>query len=101
LLGTQTTRKSLATEEGLERLAGLMKEAIEKEIRDSLRITKDLKADVYGFGEQFHDHYHKDWLRMKANWDEVFPSIRVELDIKTKVVTAGAILEPIYPTGKY
>ncbi|MCU9614394.1 Ger(x)C family spore germination protein [Caldibacillus lycopersici] len=56
----------------------------------------DLKADVFGFGEQLHKADPKNWDKIKANWTDIFPNLPVNTTVNIKIRRAGTITDPFH-----
>lgn len=72
---------------------------LEKEIRDRINLTlkkvqKEQKVDILGFSEEFHRKYPKEWKTAKKDWDKIFPSVEVTLDVKAYIRRPGLNTEP-------
>ena len=37
--------------------------------------SKELKADIFGFGEILHKKYSNEWKTFRDNWDDIYPTI--------------------------
>lgn len=57
-------------------------------------IQERLKVDILGFATEFHRKYPKQWEKNKDNWEELFPKVEVNLDIKTQILRPGLINSP-------
>ncbi|WP_127530367.1 Ger(x)C family spore germination protein [Paenibacillus kobensis] len=51
-------------------------------------------VDIYGFGEAFHRKYPKDWHRWKADWNQRFEDMPVEIQIHYQLGKFGKIISP-------
>ncbi|OZU90571.1 hypothetical protein CIL03_05350 [Virgibacillus indicus] len=74
-----------------------LKEQLEKQIVERVKLAleivqKEMKVDVLGFEEAFHRHYPDEWR--KANWEEVFPEIEVEVVSEVKIRRPGRSTAP-------
>ncbi|MCQ6561749.1 Ger(x)C family spore germination protein [Paenibacillus mendelii] len=47
------------------------------------------KADIFGFADAFHRKYPKSWNKTKERWDEIFPEIEVNVEVKAKILRSG------------
>ncbi|SDH86729.1 Ger(x)C family spore germination protein [Alteribacillus bidgolensis] len=68
---------------------------IDKRIRLTLeQVQKKMRADVFGFAEEFHQKYPDEWSKVKNQWDELlYPELEVEIDIKTYIRRPGMSTE--------
>ncbi|RCX20947.1 spore germination protein KC [Anaerobacterium chartisolvens] len=96
-LVNQTTPKNLATLSGFSSLGKQQDNTIRDEIEAALKKAKELNTDVFGFGDKFHKKYRREWKLMEDNWDEIFPDLEVEIEVKSSVKEAGLIIKPAVP----
>ncbi|ACT01690.1 Ger(x)C family spore germination protein [Paenibacillus sp. JDR-2] len=71
-----------------------------KQIEATIRkIQTDYGQDVFGFGEEFHREHPKQWKKLKAQWDQKFPTIEVTVDVGIKIKSTGDIRKRIPRIG--
>ncbi len=70
-------------------------EAIRRDILLSLKQARTLKADIFGFGDAVYKKYPQEWKKMKPDWEEIFPSLEVEIEAQTTLVRPNMILQSI------
>lgn len=93
--GDSNTQLDLTTPERIKELNDKQSDVIEDEIRSCLKIAqKEYQVDLFGFGEAIHQNYPKDWELIKDKWEEVYPTIPVELVINTNINRYGMFAEP-------
>ncbi|QMV45238.1 Ger(x)C family spore germination protein [Cohnella cholangitidis] len=67
-----------------------VQESIANRIEDALeKVQKEMKADIMGFAEEFHRIYPKQWEEVQKNWDEVFPTVQVNMNIQVNIRRPG------------
>ncbi|MGO4496235.1 Ger(x)C family spore germination protein [Paenibacillus sp. 2RAB27] len=71
-----------------------LEEPFDKKIKGILRDTlqqlqHDQKADVLGFARAFHKKYPREWKQAKANWSTIFPTMDVQLEVKSTIQRPG------------
>lgn len=99
-IGEQTCPANLATPASLKELERRKTKVIEEEIGAALRKARELKADIFGFGEALHREYPSVWRELKEKWEnESFPKISVVPEIKAKIRQTGKS-RPIRPQEK-
>lgn len=77
------TNLSLYNEKHLHMLEKELAHATTARVKATLqKVQKEMKADVFGFADEFHRAYPKEWNRVKDRWDDIFPT--VEVVVKTK-----------------
>ncbi len=74
---------------------------IHNEIEAALKKAKNLKADVFLFGDNIYHKYPKEWKNIEDNWEILFPKIKTEITVKTKLQRAGAIRQGLKAEGTY
>ena len=70
---------------------------IRNEINAVIQKAKELKTDIFAFGEAVHRADPKAWKRLEQRWEEIFPELKVDLLVKTKINRVGLIINPITP----
>lgn len=58
-------------------------------------LQEDLQSDIVGFGEYLNRTQHKEWKKIEEQWDDIFPGVRVEINVKAKIKQTGTITESI------
>lgn len=77
-------------------LIGSLEEALDAlvlhEARATLnRVQKELKTDIYGFGNRIYRADPRLWEQLEPRWnDEFFPNLEVRFQVKTRVRAPGA-----------
>jgi spore germination protein KC len=95
-LGETSCPEDLTKPEVWELMESLQNEAIRQEIGIALKRAQELKADVFGFGEAFHKKHPRLWKEMEYNWQEIFPSLEVDIVVESIVKKPGIILSNVY-----
>lgn len=75
-------------------------EKLKKEIMDCFKYSQDLNADIYGFGTKFYRKYPKDWEKIKEHWDEIYPELKLDINIDLKITDTGKIVNSLYMEEK-
>jgi spore germination protein KC len=71
-----------------EKTIGLCKKALDK-------AQRELKTDIFGFGESIHRAYPKVWNKLKDNWDNEFTMLQVNFTADSKIMDLGENLKSI------
>ncbi|MDR6552173.1 Ger(x)C family spore germination protein [Paenibacillus qinlingensis] len=67
-----------------------------KILTDTLQqLQKEQKVDVLGFARAFHKKYPREWKKAKEEWPTIYPTIDVELDVKSVIQRPGISNFPI------
>ena len=97
-LGEQTGPVDLTSPARMGELERRKAAAIEGEIGAALRRARELKADIFGFGEALHREYPAVWRGLKEKWEsEEFPGIPVAFDIEARIRRTGKVGRPTQP----
>lgn len=78
----------------LEKLAA---ERIQRDIEAAVQSSKDLRADIFGFGRELYRHLPQEWKRRKDRWDEELARLPVTVSAELTVDEGGVINEPVTP----
>jgi len=68
-----------------------MAEVIRNDIKMALNGAQFLKTDVFGFGFAFYREKYDLWKEMEDNWDEIFASLPVEIEVEAKIRKIGLV----------
>jgi spore germination protein KC len=76
-----------------------IEQALNKQVKSRIqqtlsKVQKEMKADIFGFGTEFHRVYPKEWGKVEDNWDEVFPDVQVKLEVETYIRRPGMSTMP-------
>ncbi len=67
-----------------------MSEVIRQEIEAALDIAKhNFNSDIFGFGCAICRKYPKEWADLKDKWDEEFPKLDVDIEVKASLRRSG------------
>jgi len=96
-IGETTGEGDLNTTEILAKLEEKKAEVIKNEIFAAFEKAKTLNADIFAFGEAVKQKYPNEFKAMEDNWDEIFKTIELEIDIEAKLRLTGRINNPGVP----
>jgi len=96
-LSEQTTAEDLATIEAFEKMQKAQTEAIRQEIMAAFDKSKELNADIFGFGEMIRKKHINKWKSLKDKWDEIYPTIELNTDIEVKIQKTDLLKKPVSP----
>jgi spore germination protein KC len=57
-----------------------------------LEVQQKYKSDIFGFGKQLHKKDYKAWNKIKKNWDDVFPNMKVTVDVNYELPEEGTTI---------
>jgi len=96
-LSEQTTTENLATNEMFEKIQEASAEIIHQEIMAAFDKSKEFNADIFGFGEMLHKKYSEQWKKIEKNWDEIYPTIQLNINAETKIIKTDLLKKPVSP----
>jgi len=72
-----------------------LKQNIEGRVSACLeQVQKKMNADIFDFAGAFHRKYPKEWQQVKDRWDEMYPEVEVNFDLKAYVRRPGISTGP-------
>ncbi|NLT14730.1 MAG: Ger(x)C family spore germination protein, partial [Clostridiales bacterium] len=98
-IGDQSGTANLAAPENASAICDAAEAAVKAEIEGAVAKSKELNADVFGFGEYLNRKYPDQWKDMQANWDERYRDITVHVTAEAKGNGSGRIDRPLVPEG--
>lgn len=93
------TDEVMSSLENVDMLKEKMREHIRADVENVLQKARELSADVFGFGDAIRRDYPKEWNDMKGIWEEIFPNIRLDIEIDVKLRSTGGLSKPVIPGG--
>ncbi len=93
-LGAQSCPGNLALPSKIDFLVKEKAEAIKGEVMAAFKKARELNADIFGFGEAVHQRYPDIWKELEDKWDEVFPELKIEVNVNARLDLTGQINEP-------
>jgi spore germination protein KC len=96
-IGDQSGTFNIADPDNIREMVGAAAAEIEKEIMSAVSKSKELRADVFGFGEHLGRKYPTQWKELSKDWDALYPQIGVDVTVKVKSDGSGRIGKPLAP----
>jgi spore germination protein KC len=93
------TTEDMSKPENVQMLKGKMMDFIHADVQNALNQARSLRADVFGFGDEIRRSYPALWESMKENWDEVFPTITLDVTVRAELRSTGGLTKPLVPGG--
>ncbi|WP_152393088.1 Ger(x)C family spore germination protein [Paenibacillus guangzhouensis] len=56
---------------------------------------KTYGVDFVGFGNRLHQDHWRQWRKMERKWDKIFPTVKVHIDSKVKILRIGTETNPL------
>ncbi len=70
-------------------------QAVRREIMLALEQARQLNADIFGFGDAFYKKYPAEWKQLGPKWQEIFPALKVNVVVESKVERPGATVKTV------
>ncbi|MEW9697549.1 Ger(x)C family spore germination protein [Paenibacillus sp. SI8] len=91
------TKLDLSKVENLKHVESKVMGEIEEQIQSTLhRAQKELKADIFGFGDEIHIKYASYWKQNKDQWKDIYPGVPVTVKIDLKIQRIGRTQSPAH-----
>lgn len=70
--------------------------AVRNEVLAALNAAQDdLESDIFGFGRAIYTDYPREWQVMKDNWDEIFPTLEVQVEVLATLKASALTLRGV------
>ena len=90
------TNLDLTNPKSLRIVEGAFQEDIKKRMRTTIQeLQEQLDTDILNFAKEFHHKYPKQWGSVKNRWDEIFPQVIVNVNVKGNIRRQGTINESV------
>ncbi|NLO82338.1 MAG: Ger(x)C family spore germination protein [Clostridiales bacterium] len=99
-LSEQITTENLATNSAFEKMQKASAEIIRQEIMAAFHKSRELNADIFGFGEMLHKKYSNEWRMLENKWDDIYPNIELRIDVETKIIKTDLLKKPAVPSKR-
>jgi Ger(x)C family germination protein len=94
-LSEQTSTEKLADPQKFEILQDGMSEVVTQEIMAAYEKSVKTSSDIFGFGDLVQKRYKKRWDEYKDIWDEVYKTIELDINVKSKITKADLLNNPV------
>ena len=75
--------------ENIEKINQINERKVTEMCSNSVDKAKELKTDIFGFGERIHAKDPAYWETVKDNWNEVFTTLPVNVKVTAKIISTG------------
>jgi spore germination protein KC len=87
----------LSKAENLKRVESKLSSETEKQIKNTLHhVQKQLKSDVFGFGEEIHIRHPAYWKQNKEQWTHIYPDVPVIVKVDIRIQRVGRTQSPAH-----
>ncbi|MFD2671373.1 Ger(x)C family spore germination protein [Marinicrinis sediminis] len=81
----------LSDPEVISKMEGMVEEHARKTLLESIRKAKELKADVFGFGQVLHRQHPKVWKPIASEWDQHFTEVDIAVNFDVTLRRTGTV----------
>ncbi|ADI01082.1 MAG TPA: Ger(x)C family spore germination protein [Syntrophothermus lipocalidus] len=81
----QTCSHQLLTPKTLPQLEQQAAQLITRQVRAAVNKAQSLDSDIFGFGQAVFESYPKEWASLESKWAQVFPTLEVEIHVKSEI----------------
>lgn len=78
----------------IRKLEQLWNEETEHDVMAAVKTAQKLKTDVLGFGAAVERANPKAWKKMEKDWDRIFATCKVEVNVESTIRRTGMISKP-------
>jgi spore germination protein KC len=91
-LGEVQCEVDLTKVETIKKIEEQAKKQLQSLMEESISFAqKEVKSDIFGFGEVIHRQHPKTWRKLKDHWDETFQEVEVNYKINYEIRRLGTI----------
>ena len=69
-----------------------MATVIRNEVMSAVAKAQELDSDIFGFGAELNRRNPEKWAELKDRWDEEFPRVDVQVEVKAKLRRSGLVI---------
>ncbi|QSO46013.1 Ger(x)C family spore germination protein [Alicyclobacillus mengziensis] len=89
---SDSSRINLQDPTVIDTLQNVINKNVETSCLQLIQETQKNKADIFGFGENFRAKHPRFWqsrIKNKAGWEEVYPSLKVQIKVSSRIHRMG------------
>ncbi len=73
------------------KMESLINREVEQRCRSAVVKGKELRSDIFGFGDKFHRAHPQAWKRIEDRWAAIFPHVAVDIKAEFTVEHSGLL----------
>ncbi|HHX87519.1 MAG TPA: Ger(x)C family spore germination protein [Firmicutes bacterium] len=85
------------TKQYVDKLHSLLAERVRQKAEKAVNRAKQLRSDIFGFGNAVYRKYPREWDKLKDDWEEHFTRLEVEIEVKAHIRRPGMVVDPAGP----
>lgn len=84
-----------SSQQSIKSVEKAFQKSIKKRVSDTIEeVQHQLKADILGFGKEFHRKYPKQWKQNENRWEQLYPEVEVTIAVEAHILRQGYITSP-------
>ena len=91
LIGAAPETVDITKKSDVKKMEGLVNQEVERRCRNAVAKAKELKSDVFGFGDKIHRTNSQVWKEIEDRWEEIFPYVDVDIKAEFSVEHSGLL----------
>ena len=80
----------------IKKIDKLVEGEIKRQVMAAIKVIQRKKTDIFGFGEIVHRKNPKLWKKIKANWNEQFADLEVNVEVDSYIRRSGIRTKPFW-----
>lgn len=93
-LDEQWSAEDLTEEEALDLINTQQSEVIKEEVIKVINKAQQNNTDIFGFGDAIHRQHPGKWKNIEDKWEELFPKIKINVNVKSIINRTYDMREP-------
>lgn len=86
----------LSKSKNIYKIQAIVEEQVKTQIEAAIqKAQKDLKSDIFGFGEVIHRADPKAWKEFKKDWNQEFSHVKPNIRVTVKIRRSGTTIKPV------
>lgn len=81
----------------VKKMHSLLAEDVRQKALKAVNRAKELRSDIFGFGNAVYRNYPREWDQLKNNWEDHFARLEVEIEVKAYIRRPGLVVDPAQP----
>lgn len=91
-VGSVECKIDLTKEESIKEIEKIYEKQVIENIHQTIKTVQgQYNSDIFGFGATIYQHKPKEWKKLKNNWEEEFPKVKVNVNVTAKINHLGAV----------
>ena len=87
-----TTRGAVLTQDDISKIEDLVSQEVKGQMTKVIqKLQKTYKVDLLELGDYLYKYQPKLWKKYQQNWEEIFPNVKININVDTVVRNIGVI----------